>query len=145
MQCQSAFKVKIRRFGQFFYSTSVLFCSADSELEDAVVEVIDHHLLQRPTSPSCPITVEPTGSCATLVTERIAQKSPDVLDQQVAQLLYGECHGDVINTERNVSSLSMTAAQSVRHQMGSAWSSVAFSRRRYLIEMWDVSRKITSC
>ncbi len=127
------------------YSTSVLFCSADSELEDAVVEVIDHHLLQRPTSPSCPITVEPTGSCATLVTERIAQKSPDVLDQQVAQLLYGECHGDVINTERNVSAHSMTAAQSVRHQMGSAWSSVTFSRRRYLIEMWDVSRKITSC
>lgn len=125
--CQSAFEVKIRRFGQFFYSTSVLFCSADSELEDAVVEVIDHHLLQRPTSPSCPVTVGPTGSCATLVTERIAQKSPDVLDQQVAQLLYGECHGDVINTERNVSSHSTTAAQSVRRCYTSDGLSMVFS------------------
>lgn len=70
--------------------------SADSELEDAVVEVIDHHLLQRPSS-SCPITVEPVGSCTTLVTERIAQKSPAVLDQQVAQLLYGTIILDCVN------------------------------------------------
>uniref|UniRef100_A0A8C2CAE1 Prune exopolyphosphatase n=1 Tax=Cyprinus carpio TaxID=7962 RepID=A0A8C2CAE1_CYPCA len=70
---------------------------ADTELEDAVVEVIDHHLLQRPTSPSCPITVEPVGSCATLVTERIAQKAPEVLDQQVAQLLYATIILDCVN------------------------------------------------
>lgn len=98
----------------FFYKKSVLYCSADSKLEDAVVEVIDHHLLQRPSSPSCQITVDTVGSCATLVTELIAQKAPEVLDQQVAQLLYGECHGDMINTERNVSSHSMTAVQSAR-------------------------------
>ncbi|XP_059364198.1 exopolyphosphatase PRUNE1-like [Carassius carassius] len=71
--------------------------SADSELEDAVVEVIDHHLLLRPTSPSCPVTVEPVGSCATLVTERIAQKAPEVLDQQVAQLLYSAIIRDCVN------------------------------------------------
>lgn len=65
-------------------------CSADSDLEGAVVEVIDHHLLEREPSPSCPVTVETVGSCATLVAERIIQKAPHILDQQLAQLLYGE-------------------------------------------------------
>lgn len=105
----------------------MLFCSADSELEDTVVEVIDHHLLQRPPSPSCPVTVETVGSCATLVTERIAQKAPEVLDQQVAQLLYGECHSDGLNTERNVSSRSMTALQSVRRCQTSDGLSMVFT------------------
>ncbi|KTF85790.1 hypothetical protein cypCar_00029313, partial [Cyprinus carpio] len=77
--------------------STFLLREADTELEDAVVEVIDHHLLQRPTSPSCPITVEPVGSCATLVTERIAQKAPEVLDQQVAQLLYATIILDCVN------------------------------------------------
>ncbi|XP_065154576.1 exopolyphosphatase PRUNE1 isoform X1 [Paramisgurnus dabryanus] len=71
--------------------------SSDSELEEAVVEVIDHHLLQRPSSSSCSVTVERVGSCATLVTERITQKAPDVLDQQVAQLLYGTIILDCVN------------------------------------------------
>lgn len=62
---------------------------ADRTLEDAVVEVIDHHRLERTPSPLCPITAETVGSCATLVTERIVQKAPEMLDQQVAQLLYG--------------------------------------------------------
>lgn len=64
---------------------------ADRTLEDAVVEVIDHHRLERTPSPFCPITAETVGSCATLVTERIVQKAPELLDQQVAQLLYGKC------------------------------------------------------
>lgn len=67
-----------------------LSCSSDSHLEGAVVEVIDHHLLERESSPSCSVTVETVGSCATLVTERIMKKSPEILDQQVAQLLYGK-------------------------------------------------------
>jgi len=66
-----------------------LSCSSDRFLEAAVVEVIDHHLLERDSSPSCPVTVETVGSCATLVTERIMQKAPEILDQQVALLLYG--------------------------------------------------------
>uniref|UniRef100_A0A3Q3WDY4 DHHA2 domain-containing protein n=1 Tax=Mola mola TaxID=94237 RepID=A0A3Q3WDY4_MOLML len=65
-----------------------ILSSSDSYLEEAVVEVIDHHLLEREPSPSCPVTVETVGSCATLVTERIIQKAPEILDQQVAQLLY---------------------------------------------------------
>ncbi|XP_047455925.1 exopolyphosphatase PRUNE1 [Mugil cephalus] len=61
---------------------------SDSDLEEEVVEVIDHHLLERTPSPSCPVTVETVGSCATLVTERIIQKAPQILDQQLATLLY---------------------------------------------------------
>lgn len=67
-----------------------LCCSGDHSLEEAVVEVIDHHLLEREPSPTCAVTVEMVGSCATLVTERILQEAPDVLDQQAAQLLYGK-------------------------------------------------------
>lgn len=55
-----------------------------------MVEVIDHHLLEREPSPTCSVTVETVGSCATLVTERILREAPQVLDQQAAQLLYGK-------------------------------------------------------
>lgn len=55
-----------------------------------MVEVIDHHLQERESSHSCPVTVEMVGSCATLVTQRIIQKAPEILDQDVAQLLYGK-------------------------------------------------------
>ncbi|XP_051271835.1 exopolyphosphatase PRUNE1 [Dicentrarchus labrax] len=71
--------------------------SSDSDLEGAVVEVIDHHLLEREPSPFCPVTVETVGSCATLVTERIIQKTPEILDQQVAQLLYAAVVLDCVN------------------------------------------------
>ena len=65
-------------------------CSSDRDLEGAVVEVIDHRLLEREPSASCQVTVEMVGSCTTLVTERILQKAPEVLDPQLALLLYGE-------------------------------------------------------
>lgn len=71
--------------------------SSDGDLEVAVVEVIDHHLLERDSSPSCPVTVEKVGSCATLVTERIIETAPEILDQQVAQLLYAAVVLDCVN------------------------------------------------
>lgn len=71
--------------------------SSDSDLEGAVVEVIDHHLLEREPSASCPVTVEMVGSCATLITERIIQKAPHILDPQLAQLLYGAVVLDCVN------------------------------------------------
>lgn len=71
--------------------------SSDGDLEGAVVEVIDHHLLEREPSASCPVAVELVGSCATLVTERIMQKAPEILDQQLAQLLYGTIVVDCVN------------------------------------------------
>ncbi|XP_061737837.1 exopolyphosphatase PRUNE1 [Nerophis ophidion] len=71
--------------------------SSDSDLEGAVVEVIDHHLLEREPRPSCPVTVEMVGSCATLVTERLIQKAPEILDQQLAELLYATILTDCVN------------------------------------------------
>ncbi|XP_061112028.1 exopolyphosphatase PRUNE1-like [Conger conger] len=71
--------------------------STDSDLEGAVVEVIDHHLQERVPSPSCPVTIETVGSCATLVAERIVQKAPEIVDGQVALLLYGSIILDCVN------------------------------------------------
>ncbi|KAJ3598202.1 hypothetical protein NHX12_001713 [Muraenolepis orangiensis] len=71
--------------------------SSDQDLEGAVVEVIDHHLLEREPSSSCQVTVEMVGSCATLVTERIVQKAPEILDPQLALLLYGTIVLDCVN------------------------------------------------
>lgn len=71
--------------------------SGDAHLEETVVEVIDHHQLERTPTPACPVTVETVGSCATLVTERITQKAPDLLDPQVAHLLYGTIVVDCVN------------------------------------------------
>ncbi|KAJ8004871.1 hypothetical protein DPEC_G00140800 [Dallia pectoralis] len=70
---------------------------SDRDLEESVVEVIDHHRLEMKTSPSCVVTVETVGSCATLVTERIVQKAPEILHLQMAQLLYGTIVLDCVN------------------------------------------------
>lgn len=64
--------------------------STDAALEEAVVDVLDHRPLEREWAPSCQLTVELVGSCATLVTERIAQGPPGVLDRTTAALLHGE-------------------------------------------------------
>uniref|UniRef100_A0A3B4WT58 Prune exopolyphosphatase 1 n=1 Tax=Seriola lalandi dorsalis TaxID=1841481 RepID=A0A3B4WT58_SERLL len=71
--------------------------STDRDLEGAVVEVIDHHQLQRTTSFACPVTMEMVLSCATLVTERILSRAPEILDQQLALLLYGVMVVDCMN------------------------------------------------
>lgn len=68
---------------------------SDSDLEGAVVEVIDHHKLERSTS--CPITVEPVGSCATLVTEKVLRGAPQLLDSVVGTLLYGTILVDCVD------------------------------------------------
>uniref|UniRef100_A0A8C3Y616 Prune exopolyphosphatase 1 n=1 Tax=Catharus ustulatus TaxID=91951 RepID=A0A8C3Y616_CATUS len=70
---------------------------ADAALEEAVVEVLDHRPLERHRGPPCQVTVEPVGSCATLVTERILQGPPGVLDRTTAALLHGTILLDCIN------------------------------------------------
>ncbi|NXD46416.1 PRUN1 Exopolyphosphatase, partial [Copsychus sechellarum] len=70
---------------------------ADAALEEAVVEVLDHRPLERERAPPCQVTVEPVGSCATLVTERILQGPPGVLDRTTAALLHGTILLDCIN------------------------------------------------
>nr|XP_041576929.1 exopolyphosphatase PRUNE1 isoform X2 [Taeniopygia guttata] len=70
---------------------------ADAALEEAVVEVVDHRPLERDRGAPCRVTVEPVGSCATLVTERILQGPPGVLDATTATLLHGTILLDCIN------------------------------------------------
>lgn len=59
-----------------------------------MVEVVDHRPLERQLRAPCRVTVEPVGSCATLVTERILQGPPGVLDATTAALLHGEHRGE---------------------------------------------------
>ncbi|XP_061414669.1 exopolyphosphatase PRUNE1 isoform X2 [Lethenteron reissneri] len=59
----------------------------DTELEPAVVEVIDHHRLERPPSPGCCVTVEPVGSCASLVGAAMLLQAPHLLDLTCATML----------------------------------------------------------
>ncbi|RLV63220.1 hypothetical protein DV515_00018492, partial [Chloebia gouldiae] len=75
----------------------VLPGSADAALEEAVVEVVDHRPLERDRVAPCRVTVEPVGSCATLVTERILQGPPGVLDATTAALLHATILLDSIN------------------------------------------------
>ncbi|NXS54316.1 PRUN1 Exopolyphosphatase, partial [Brachypteracias leptosomus] len=70
---------------------------ADAALEEAVVEVLDHRPLERDRGAGCQVTAEPVGSCATLVTERIAQGPLGVLDRQTAALLHGTILLDCVN------------------------------------------------
>ncbi|XP_021397758.2 exopolyphosphatase PRUNE1 [Lonchura striata] len=70
---------------------------ADAALEEAVVEVVDHRPLERHRGAPCRVTMEPVGSCATLVTERILQGPPGVLDATTAALLHGTILLDCIN------------------------------------------------
>ncbi|NXF27918.1 PRUN1 Exopolyphosphatase, partial [Rhodinocichla rosea] len=70
---------------------------ADAALEEAVVEVLDHRPLERARGPPWGGGVEPVGSCATLVTERIGGGPPGVLDRTTAALLHGTILLDCIN------------------------------------------------
>ncbi|NWH68351.1 PRUN1 Exopolyphosphatase, partial [Geococcyx californianus] len=91
---------------------------ADAALEEAVVEILDHRPLER-DHPGCRVTVEPVGSCATLVTERIAQGPPGVLDRLTAALLHATILLDCVNlspaagkaTPRDVACVSLLEAR----------------------------------
>ncbi len=125
------------------YSTSVLFCSADSELEDAVVEVIDHHLLQRPTSPLS----HHCGAHGLLChlgdwahCPKITRCARPTSGSAFIRWVSWRCdkHGEECERSQH-DWLNLLDIRWAQHGLQ------AFSRRRYLIEMWDVSRKITSC
>ncbi|XP_018424340.1 PREDICTED: protein prune homolog [Nanorana parkeri] len=70
---------------------------SDSFMEDVVTQVIDHHILERRPSASCPVTLELVGSCTTLVAEKIVQEAPQILDFQLASLLRGTIVLDCVN------------------------------------------------
>ncbi|XP_030003033.1 exopolyphosphatase PRUNE1-like isoform X2 [Sphaeramia orbicularis] len=77
-----------------------MLSSSDSILHRAVVEILDHHQLERTASYSCPVTMETVASCATLVTGRILSRAPEILDRQLALLLYGVIVVDSVNLSK---------------------------------------------
>lgn len=91
-----------------------ILSSADSSLEGAVVDVLDHHHLERTASFSHPVTVETVASCATLVTERILSRVPEILDRQLSLLLYGVMVVDSVNLSPAVGKVTVRDSQTMR-------------------------------
>ncbi|XP_013365368.1 PREDICTED: protein prune homolog isoform X2 [Chinchilla lanigera] len=75
---------------------------SDAALEEAVAEVIDHRPIEQKHCPPCPVSVELVGSCATLVTERILQGAPEILDRATAALLHGTIILDCVNMDLKI-------------------------------------------
>lgn len=73
----------------------------DLPLEDCVVRVIDHRPRERPESSFCNVTVEPVGSCCTLIADEIFKGSySNQIDVTVATLLYSTILVDTINMSK---------------------------------------------
>jgi len=70
---------------------------SDSDLDAAVVEIIDHHLLEHPSSDKIVMVVEPVGSCCTLISSVIVEQAPRFLKTDSATLLMGTIVLDVAN------------------------------------------------
>ncbi|XP_039316068.1 exopolyphosphatase PRUNE1 isoform X1 [Saimiri boliviensis] len=75
---------------------------SDAALEEAVAEVLDHRPIEQKHCPPCHVSVELVGSCATLVTERILQGAPEILDRQTAALLHGTIILDCVNMDLKI-------------------------------------------
>lgn len=74
----------------------------DVALEEAVAEVLDHRPIEQKRCPPCHVSVELVGSCSTLVTERILQGAPEILDRQTAALLHGTIILDCVNMDLQI-------------------------------------------
>ncbi|XP_006900211.1 PREDICTED: protein prune homolog [Elephantulus edwardii] len=74
----------------------------DAALEEVVTEVLDHRPIEQKCCPPCHVSVELVGSCATLVTERILQGAPEILDRQTAALLHGTIILDCVNMDLKI-------------------------------------------
>uniref|UniRef100_A0A8C0WKL0 Exopolyphosphatase PRUNE1 n=1 Tax=Castor canadensis TaxID=51338 RepID=A0A8C0WKL0_CASCN len=74
---------------------------SDAALEE-VAEVLDHRPIDQKHCPPCHVAVELVGSCATLVTERILQGAPEILDWQTAVLLHGTIILDCVNMDPKI-------------------------------------------
>lgn len=68
-----------------------------SYLDSRVVHIIDHHTVDNPEKiANCKTKIEAVGSCCTLVTEEILQNNEEIMDPQIAMLLYGTILLDTI-------------------------------------------------
>uniref|UniRef100_G1SMB8 Exopolyphosphatase PRUNE1 n=1 Tax=Oryctolagus cuniculus TaxID=9986 RepID=G1SMB8_RABIT len=86
---------------------------SDAALEEAVAEVLDHRPIEQKHCPPCPVSVELVGSCATLVTERILQGAPEILDRTTAALLHGTIILDCVNMDPKIGKATLKDNQYV--------------------------------
>jgi exopolyphosphatase len=68
-------------------------------LKRAVVEILDHHADEKQFPDLERRVIEPVGSCATLVAERILTASPELLDERLALFLLGPILLDTVNLD----------------------------------------------
>lgn len=61
----------------------------DACFNKSVIEIIDHHKIECGPSDSICMTIEPVGSCSTLVASIILENAPELLDQYSTTLLLG--------------------------------------------------------
>lgn len=74
----------------------------DLPLEECVVRVIDHRSRERPESSFCNVTVEPVGSCCTLIADEIFKGSySNQIDVTVATLLFTTILLDTVNMSKD--------------------------------------------
>ncbi|XP_022090779.1 protein prune homolog 2-like isoform X3 [Acanthaster planci] len=71
----------------------------DAVLDEAVREVIDHHSNGRHNDGKrdIQVTVEPVGSCSTLIAEKVLARNPDIVNEDIAKLLLGPILVDTVN------------------------------------------------
>ena len=76
--------LNLQNFSLILVDHNVL-ADGDKTLENKVVEIVDHHV--RETKLEQAVTIEPTGSCASLVLRTILSENPDFKDASCLKLL----------------------------------------------------------
>ena len=76
--------LNLQNFSLILVDHNVL-ADGDKTLENKVVEIVDHHV--RETKLEQAVTIEPTGSCASLVLRTILSENPDFKDASCLNLL----------------------------------------------------------
>jgi len=76
--------LNLQNFSLVLVDHNVL-ADGDKALENKVVEIVDHHV--RETKLEQAVTIEPTGSCASLVLRTILSENPDFKDVSCLKLL----------------------------------------------------------
>ena len=79
-----------------WFPVSVFFCYGH---QFAVLLVSDHHRDEWTGKDTIKKTIEPVGSCATLVAEKLLKTCPSLLDKQVTTLLLATIALDSVNLD----------------------------------------------
>jgi len=110
-----------------------ILSAQDSELEGRVVEVLDHHVLERQQSSQTRMTVEMVGSCSSLVAEKIFSESPSYKEECSLRLLMGAIILDTVNLKpkaKKVTPKDIASVERIESALG------AVDRSSLFDELW---------